>query len=93
MEMGNTTKQIFTLLYYITTEWNDNKHVITTNPSPVKGDITIATIRLQTYLFAPYRDGEGGVIDSAVGASPHPILLYPYGVDPQQIKSRRDDTK
>ena len=55
MEMGNTTKQIFTLLYYITTEWNDNKHIITTNPSPVKGDITITTIRLKTKLFAPDR--------------------------------------
>ena len=39
MEMGNTTKQIFTLLYYITTEWNDNKHIITTNPKPCKSDI------------------------------------------------------
>ena len=93
MEMGNITKQIFTLLYYITTEWNDNKHVITTNPSSVKGDITIATIRLQTYLFAPYGDEEEGVIDSVVGASPHPILLNPYGVEAQQIKLCKGDIK
>ena len=26
------------------------------------------------------------LIDLAVGASPHPILLNPYGVEPQQIK-------
>ena len=51
-----------------------------------KSDITTTTIRLQTYLFAPYRDGVGGAIGSAVGASPHPILFNPYGVEPQQIK-------
>ena len=62
-------------------------------PKPCKGRHRIATIQLQTYLFAPYRDGEEEVIDSAVGASPHPILFNPYGVEPQQIKSRRDDTK
>ena len=33
----------------------------------------------------------GGVIDSAVGASPHPILFNPYGVEPQQIKPCKSD--
>ena len=56
----------------------------TTNTTKLcKSDITTTTIRLQTYLFAPYGDEVGGVIDSVVGASPHPILLNPYGVEEQ----------
>ena len=57
-------------------------------PKLCKGRHRIATIQLQTYLFAPYRGEEEEVIDLAVGASPHPILLYPYGVETQQIKPR-----
>ena len=47
--------------------------------------MTTSIIRLKTYLFAPYRGVMGGIIAHAVGASPHPILLYPYGVETQQI--------
>ena len=60
-------------------------------PKPCKSDITTTTIRLKTKLFAPYGDEVGGVIDLAVGASPHPILLNPYGVEPQQIKLCKSD--
>ena len=42
-------------------------------------------------LFAPYGDEVGGVIDSVVGASPHPILFNPYGVEPQRIKPCKGD--
>ena len=63
----------------------------TTNPKPCKGDITTSTIRLQTKLFAPYRGVGGWGYNLAVGASPHPILLYPYGVEPQQIKLCKSD--
>ena len=37
--------------------------------------------------------GVSGGSALSVGASPHPILLNPYGVEPQQIKLCKSDIK